>query len=760
VQRFHEQIASTPHTWVEAGAGTFFQNTPFYPVIEMVRQFLGDAPDQIAQLESRLLAVGLKAAEVIPLLAPLLNLPQPTQYPPSALSPEQQRRRLLATLVEWVLGSASGQPLVIATEDLHWVDPSTLELIQLLVEQGVTARLLLLYTGRPEFQAPWTMRAHHTLITLNRLSANNVRTMVVQVAASKALTDDTVAAVVERTGGIPLFVEELTRDMLERGSGTPREIPATLHDSLMARLDRLGPAKEVIQVGAAIGSEFSYELLHAVHPIGEGNLQQALGRLAEAELLYVRGIAPDATYQFKHALIRDAAYEALLKSRRKELHLIIARTIDDKFVALKQSHPEVLARHWSEGGETDLAIAAWTEAGEIAETRNAFREALESYQRALALLKLLQESPERDIRELELRQSIFSTLNATTGWAAPETVDAAERAAVLAEKSGNLKQLANWVRSKATSTLLGGDYPAASSLADQALELAVREGSPTNLAAVHELQLQTRFLRGDHVGAELHFAAGLEFFEDAGFRQIAALAIVAFGAASWNAWTLGHIDVTRDREIQMFSVVNKESAFDLAFSGYFSAYLRYYLRDYEQAEVLGARALELSQKHEFHYLTALCRCVLGPTRAHLGRATEGVELARKGIAGLTEIGTRSGLSRFFAYLAAAQEREGAFADALESIERAILASPFELANRPETLRLRGQLRLHQREIELAKADFREAIALAQSMSAKAWELRATTSLARLPVKQGSRDEARKQLADIFNWFTEGFDTAT
>jgi predicted ATPase len=312
VQRFREQIADTPHTWIGAGAGAFFQNTPFYPVVEMLRQFVGDTPvdQQLAQLESRLELAGLKPADAIPLIAPLLNLPLSDKYPPSTLSPEQQRRCLLATLVEWVLGSARAQPLVIATEDLHWVDPSTLELIQLLVEQGATARLLLLYTARPEFHAPWPMRTHHTQITLNRLTSSNVRTMVTQVAAKIALSDETIATVVERTGGVPLFVEELTRAVLESGDLklTEREIPATLHDSLMSRLDRLGPAKEVIQVGAVIGSEFSYELLHAVHPIAGADLQRALHTLTDAELLYVRGIAPDATYQFKHALICEAAY--------------------------------------------------------------------------------------------------------------------------------------------------------------------------------------------------------------------------------------------------------------------------------------------------------------------------------------------------------------------------------------------------------------------------------------------------------------------
>ena len=298
VQRFHKRIAGTPHTWVEAAAGAFFQNTPFYAVAEMLREFLAwrsdeSVEEQLTRLEPSLELAGLKPAEALPLIAPLLNLPV-RRDPPLSLSPEQQRRRLLATLVDWVLGAARVQPIVIAIEDLHWADPSTLELLQLLVEQGATARLLLLYTARPEFRAPWPQRVHHTQITLNRLSSRNVRTMVGEVAAQKALSEEAVATVVERTSGVPLFVEELTRAVLESGDArlTGHEIPVTLHDSLMARLDRLGSAKEVIQVGAVIGSEFSYELLHAVHPFAEEELQGALRKLADAELIYACGIRP------------------------------------------------------------------------------------------------------------------------------------------------------------------------------------------------------------------------------------------------------------------------------------------------------------------------------------------------------------------------------------------------------------------------------------------------------------------------------------
>jgi class 3 adenylate cyclase/tetratricopeptide (TPR) repeat protein len=767
VQRFHELIAGTPHTWIEAAAGPFFQNTPFYPVAEMLKQALawrGDEPaeQQLAQLESVLELAGLKPAEAIPLLAPLLDTPLLAKYPPSPLSSEQQRRRLLVTLVDLALGTARVQPTAIAIEDLHWADPSTLELIQLLVEQGAQARLLLLYTARPEFHAQWPLRAHHAQITLNRLNARNVRTMVGQVAADKTLSAETIAAMVERTGGVPLFVEELTRAVLEGGDAqlTGREIPVTLHDSLLARLDRLGPAKEVIQVGAVIGGEFSYDMLHAVHPIAEEDLQRALRNLADAELLYVRGIAPEATYLFKHALIRDAAYEALLKSRRKDLHRLVARTIDKQFTALRGSHPEVLARHWTEAGETEPAIVQWSTAGKAAEARNAFWEALENYQQALALLNRLPESPERDIRELEIRQSIVSMLNVTRGFGAPETNDATERAAALAEKSGNLTRLVRSVSSKSITALFLGDLPTAGALADQALEFAIREGGPTILGNVHGLQSTTRYYLGDFAGAEKHFTAALVFFDASGFRdQHGGTVAGGFGFASLNAWYLGRFDVARERVVQMMATVNESNPWEVAYAGMFDAVLRFRLREYEQAEAVAARALDVAEKHQIPVPAAMCRCVLGQVRAQLGRATEGIALIRKGIAGLLK-GSRSTIPYVTAELAVAQEREGAITDALETVEQALQAnSKANPKDQTEALWIRGELRGKHGQIEQAEADFRESITLAQEMGAKALELRATTSLAGMLAKHGRRDESRSMLAEIYGWFTEGFDTA-
>jgi tetratricopeptide (TPR) repeat protein len=735
----------------------------------MLRELLAwrggeSAEKQLTQLETRLELAGLKPAEALPLIAPLLNLPLPAKYPPSLLSPEQQRRRLLATLVEWALGVARVQPTIIAIEDLHWADPSTLELLQLLVEQGATARLLLLFTARPEFRAQWPPRVHHTQITLNRLSARNVRTMVGEVAAQKALSEETIATVVERTGGVPLFVEELTRAVLESSNAklTEREIPVTLHDSLMARLDRLGAAKQVAQVGAVIGNEFSYELLRAVHPLAKEDLQGALRKLADAELIYVHGIPPEANYTFKHALIRDAAYEALLKSRRRDLHRLVARTINEKFPTLKETHPEVLARHWTEAGEIEPAVAEWSRAGKTAQARSAFWEAQESYEQAMALVTLLPESPERDNRELDLRQSIIGLLYITKGFAASETKDAIERAAALAEKNGNLKQVVGSVSSRLMIALFSGDLPAAAALADQALELALREGSPTILGVAHHHQTMTRYYLGDFAGVEEHFTAALNFFDDPDFRNptFGATVLAAYAFASWNARLLGRFDVARERITRMMTLANASNPYEAAFSWMFDALYRLGLREYEQAEASAARALELAEKHQIPQPAAYTRFALGQARAQLGRTTEGIALIRQGLAAMLEVGMSLTVPYVIAELAVAQERDGAIDDALETVEQALHADPKELLfYRPEALRLRGELRLKQGHIELAEIDFRDCITLVKKMGAKQLELRATMSLARLLDSQRKRAVARAMLADIYGWFTDGFDTA-
>jgi class 3 adenylate cyclase/tetratricopeptide (TPR) repeat protein len=793
VTEFHERIRDIPHIWMESAGEQLFENTPFHAVSAMLSQWLewqalggaqlsraasgaerneqtslGGAHNQdesatcaledqhLDRLERALDSVGLKVDEAAPLIADLLQLQVGARYQGVTFTPEEKRRRLLAVLTGWTLGAVRLQPMVMVVEDLHWVDPSSLELQQLLAEQGAIAPLMLLYTARPEFRQPWPLRSHHTQITLNRLSTRVAQKMIAQLASRHALTRETLDAVIERTSGVPLFVEELTRAVLESSDARPgaHAIPETLHDSLMARLDRLGAAKEVAQLAAVIGTEFSYELLQVIAEIPEGELRTALTKLSDAELIYARGLPPEATYQFKHALIRDTAYDALLKSRRRELHRLVAQTIDKRFAALR-GQPEILAHHWTEAGETELAIIQWSKAGKAAAARNAFREAQQSYQLALAQLSLLPESHEREARELQLLQSLYSVLFLTRGWAAPETVAAAERAQMLAEKCGNLRQLIFSMLRRCGQAFFAGELRMAGTLADQAFELAQRERSSTVLAYAHYLQVLIRSNRGDLANAEKYFAAGLQFFDDPVFRRDGT---DVFANGAYCAWVAGRVNIARERMTNAAAAVNSTSPYDRSLADMSAAWLHTLILENEEAEIVAARALELSEKHEIASLAALSRCLLAHAQAQLGRPTDGIELTRRGIAELLDTGSRNVLSFCTTLLAVAQQRAGALDDALETAEKALEVTPEMLVYRPDTLRVRGQIRLAKGQVELAEADFRDSISLAKSMGAKAWELRTAMSWARLLASQGRRKEAHEILAEIYNWFTEGFDT--
>ncbi len=553
VEEFRAQIKADPHIWIECGGEQLFSNTPFHVVTQMLDRGLGWRGDEskderVAQLERALRAVGLDVDEALPLIADMLALPVQPSHPALRMLPDQRRKHLLAALASWVFGAAKLQPLVILMEDLHWVDPSTLELMQGLVDQARAAPLLLIGTSRPEFRAPWPMRTHHSHIMLSRLNDSQTRAIVADVFARMALPTDLIEAVVGRTDGVPLFAEELARLMLEgAGRAGAHEIPSTLHDSLMARLDQLGRTKEVAQVAAVLGRDFSYDLLHAVSPSSEADLQAALAELAEADLIYARGTPPAASYQFKHALIQDAAYEALLKSKRRELHARVAQTLAEQFGALAEAHPQILARHWSDAGEAQPAIDAWTKAAKAADTRSAFRESDEAYRRALLMLKTLPETPERDARELELQTALTLVVSATRGWSAPETVEASTRAAALAEKTGNLPQLVIQTFGALATVWTSGDIRRTASLADQLLELARREGSAVSLRCAYEAQSWAQWNSGDLIDAERYFKAWKEIAEASGYGPFPGETTTTLGSAANIAWALGYADVARER---------------------------------------------------------------------------------------------------------------------------------------------------------------------------------------------------------------------
>ncbi|MGH8071117.1 MAG: ATP-binding protein [Candidatus Entotheonellia bacterium] len=384
-----DHVAEQPHTRLECRCSPYHQHSALYPVIDLLQRALAFASeetsdDKVRKLEGALTSAHIDLQESVPLLTALLSLALPERYEPLALTPQRQRQRTLETLLAVILELASQHPVLFIVKDLHWIDPSTLEFLTLLVDQGPTARIFTLFTSRPDFRSPWGTRAHLTQLTLNRLPRRLGEIMVERVARGKALPSAVVQQVVDKTDGVPLFMEELTKMVLESGllreaegryelTGPlpPLAIPTTLHDSLMARLDRLAAVKEVAQLGATLGRTFSYALLRAVSRLDEVTLQQALSRLVEAELLYQRGVPPRATYIFKHALIQVAAYQALLKSTRQRHHQQVARVLEERFPEIAGVEPELLAHHYMEAELLVQAIPYWQCAGELTKSREA-----------------------------------------------------------------------------------------------------------------------------------------------------------------------------------------------------------------------------------------------------------------------------------------------------------------------------------------------------------------------------------------------------
>jgi class 3 adenylate cyclase len=765
VQQFRERLAATPHSWIKCELSPYLQNTPFASVADMFQQGLDWGNDdsvetKLAQLEQNLERVGLQPAEALPLLAPLLSLTVPQKYQPLQPSPEQQRKRLLATLTGWLFGMARVHPVVMVLEDLQWSDPSTLEFHQTSVEQGATVPLLLLYTTRPEFRAPWPMHAHHAQITLGRLRERDVREMVHAVAPRVAMTEQMVDAVTSRSSGVPLFVEELTREVVESGGrGATEDIPETLHNSLVARLDRLGPAREVAQVASVIGREFSYQLLGAISQVGEGELQSALNQLADAELVYARGVPPAATYQFKHALIRDAAYDALLKTRRRELHRRVAQVLTGKFSALADAQPALVAQHWAEGGETERATDAWEAAARSSAERGALREAEFSLRSALTNLKNLPESASRDFRELDLLMKVVPLVWTNQGFGGEQLRELNERCRVLAERTGELSSLITHAYASWTTTIATGQYAACAGFADILIDIAKKEGSDLSLSLAYEAKLEVRTYRGDLLGSEEDFASGNSLFGLPGFQQTTGAVDRVFFQASLNAWLLGLADTARQRFVHSIATAPQRSSFDHAHAKSNAAALNVLLREPQKVAAFAAQAVEISEEHGYPEIAAWSRAALGWAKAQLGAAREGVALLRQYTRFARATGQRIFVTAYLTWLAEAQGMCGSLVDALRTTELALRTNREEVFFQPETIRVRGELHLRQHAPGMAEEDFRHAIALSQSMSAKLLELRATTSLALLLRDTDRRDEARAMLAEIYNWFTEGFDTA-
>ncbi len=792
LQTLKERIVPEPHTQLECRCSPYYQNSALYPVIDLLERELqlqrDDAPEQkIRKLERGLEHYGFPLQGVMPLFAALLSLPLPESYLPLTLTPQKQKERTQQAVVAWVLRQTERQPVRFDMEDLHWADPSTLELLTFLIDQTPTARINLLLTFRPEFTPPWANRPHLTSLTLSRLPHTQAEKMVTQVTGGKALPTEVIQQIVSKTDGVPLFVEELTKTVLESGlvravnghyelTGPlpPLAIPATLQDSLMARLDRLAPIKEIAQVGATLGREFSYDLIHAVSPLDENILQQGLRQLVEAELLYQRGLPPQATYLFKHALIQDAAYQSLLKSRRQQLHQQIAQILEERFTEARETQPELLAHHYTEAGLKEQAIPYWQQAGERAVQRSANVEAISHLTKSLELLKTLPDTPERAQQELTLQIALGVPLVLTKGHAASEVEATYTRTRELCRQVGETPQLFSVLLGLRRFYALRVELQTARELGEQLLTLAQRLQDPGLLARAHLMQAEVLWYSGNFVQAREHLEQGTALYDPQQHRSHAFLygndtGVFCLSFAAYVLWILGYPDQALKRSYEALTLARELThPFSLAMALSHATWLHHHRREARLTQERAEAGIALCTEHGFLFFLAMETALQGWALVEQEQVEEGIAKLRQGLTAYQATGAALEPPRFLALLAEAYEKVGRGEEGVSGLAEA-LATMDKIGGhfyKAELYRIKGTLLLQSKDQSLkskveeeAEGYFRKAIEIARRQSAKSWELRAVMSLARLWQQQGKKAEARRMLSEIYNWFTEGFDTA-
>jgi class 3 adenylate cyclase/predicted ATPase len=788
VEVLRERAEREGYTRIVFRCSPYYQQSALYPVIEHLQRLLqfsrDDTPEtKLAKLEQGLRASRLALDEVVPLLAALLAVPLPeARYAPLQLSPQRQRQHTLETLLAWMVAEAERQPTLAVWEDLHWADPSTLEFLSLLLDQAPTTRLLTLLTCRPEFRLPWSTRSYLTHLTLGRLGRVQVEAMIERLTGGKALPTEVVQQIVTRTDGVPLFVEELTKAILESGLVQEREdryelsgplpslaIPATLHDSLMARLDRLAAGKEVAQLTAVLGRTFPYELLRAVSPLEEAALQQALARLVEAELLYQRGVPPQATYVFKHALIQEAAYQSLLKSTRQQYHQRIAQVLEAQFPDTVEAHPELLAHHYTEAGRTEQAIVYWQRAGQQALQRSANLEAVQHLIKGIELLATLPETAARAQQELDLRIALGPALMATRGHAAPEVEQTYSRARELCRQVGETPQLFPTLRGLWRFYRTQGALPTARELGQQLYRLAQREADPTHRLEAHDALGTTLFFLGEYAAARTHLEQGIAL-TDPTAQQVLALrygeapGVRCLAHTAIALWCLGYpaqaVQRCQEALVLAQALMHPHS---LAGAQFHAANLHYRRREAPVVQAQAEALLTLATTQGFPVWMGFGTCWRGWVLAIQDEGEVGLAQLRQGIAAVLATGQELSRSLCLLLLAEAVGQAGQVVEGLRLLTEILTA--FETSGRGDMLteayRLQGELLLRQATPDASQAEacFQQALAIARRQQAKSWELRAATSLSRLWQQQGKRNEAYDLLAPTYGWFTEGFDTA-
>ncbi len=786
VQVLKARLADTPHQLAVCRCSPYYGDTPLYPVTDLLPLVFGwnedDSVDsKLGKLERHLAQYEVRLADTVPLLASLLSLPEPDRYSLPPMSPERHRRRTIDAVLAVLVATAARQPVLLIVEDLHWVDPSTIEFLTLLLDQVPTAPLFALFTARPSFQAPWPARSHLTVLSLNRFTRRDTELMVSHVTG-KALPSEVVQQIAERTDGVPLFVEELTKTVLESGlvrdrgdhyelTGPlpPLAIPTTLRDSLMARLDRLASAKAVAQLAATLGRAFPYELLQAVAPLEEPMLQQELARLVEAELLYQRGMPPAATYVFKHALIQEAAYESLLKSARQQHHQRIAETLVERFPDLAEARPEYVAHHYSEGGLAGQAIGHWHRAGEQAIQRSANVEAIRHLTKALEAVTTLPDSTARTQQELLLQITLAPAWIAVKGYAAPEVVQIYTRAYDLCQQLDDPPQLPTVLVGLWLFSLLRVELDKARQLGERLLGLGYHKRDPVILLSAHYALGNTLAFRGELGPAREHLERCIALYDPRAHRRLAFLygddpRVACLHFKAWCLWYQGHPDQARqciDGTVMVARELGHPQVLAFALCG--GAVVEHLRRDRRLTRQHAEAAIELCREQGLPVYLALARALWGWALVEEERAAEGIAEMHEALRAYRSTAVRWMEPYLLALIAEAYGNAGQPQDGLHVMAEALdlMGETRECAWEAELYRIEGELLLESgvpRARPEPEERFRRAIDTARRQEAKSWELRAAMSLSRLWQEQGKRDAARQLLTQVYGWFTEGFDT--
>ena len=794
VQVLQERVAENPQGWlVPCQCSAYHRNSAFYPIIDVLERVTlqfereEEPSAKLGKLEGFLVQYGFSLPETVPLFALLLSLPLDDRYAPLELSPDQQKQQLFRALVSVLLAIAGRQPLLLAVEDLHWADPTTREFLDLLVDQVPTARLLVLCTFRPDFDSPWHGRSHLTSLTLHRLNQEQVEEMVRHVTQGKDFPAEVLAQIAERTDGVPLFVEELTKMVLEsgllvegeegyelRGPLPPLAIPTTLQDSLMARLDRLASVKEVVQLGAVLGREFSYELLHAVSSLEEEVLQEGLGQLVEAELLYQRGVLPQATFLFKHALIQEAAYQSLLRSTRQQYHQRIARVLESCFPELAETQPEQVAYHYTEAGLGEEAIPYWQSAGQRALDAFANEEAIAHLGRGLELVAALPETAERDRRELSLQIPLSMALGLARGHTVPEVGRTLHRAEELCRRFDDTAPLVPVLFTLGMHTcLFRGEYRKMHELGERLLKLGRDEEDAVVRMMGHALLAASSYWLGEFAAAREHAEAGLALFdrgrygrEDSFYVLESRMYCLMYRTLS--VCLLGYPDRALEviRQMESLSREVSRSPFAANYTSdvflHTARALHFMRRELREARGYEEALVKSETERGSSLWSYVGKQIQGEDLIRQGEGEAGIRLIRQALADMRATGVELGVLGMQARLAYACMAAGRIEEALQVVDEALgtVEKNGERASEASLHRQKGELLLLREppDEEQAERSFRRALDVAGGQCARWPELGATVSLSRLWQRQGKREEAYQALREIYDWFTEGFDT--